>query len=115
MRKSWGVLLAAGMCLTGTVWGQTVNINTASPTALTQLDGIGPKKAKAIVDYRSANGPFGSVGDITEVKGIGPKTLAHDRAMMSVKAPGSHAGEANADSPNGQQAGQASSNGAGST
>ena len=115
MRKMWGALLAAGMCLTGTVWAQTVNINTASPAALTQLDGIGPKKAKAIVDYRSANGPFESVDDITEVKGVGPKTLAHDRAMMSVKASGSSAGEANADGQNGQQAGQALGNGGGST
>jgi len=66
------------------VWAQPVNINTANQDQLTQLSGIGPKKAQAIVDYRQAHGDFNSVDDLTQVKGIGPKTLSEDRAMITV-------------------------------
>jgi competence protein ComEA len=54
-----------------------VNVNQASPQEIAAaLSGIGPTKAKAIVDYRKANGPFKSVQDLAKVKGIGQKTLA---------------------------------------
>jgi competence protein ComEA len=54
-----------------------VNVNQASPQEIAAaLSGIGPAKAKAIVDYRTANGPFKSVQDLAKVKGIGQKTLA---------------------------------------
>lgn len=52
-----------------------VNINTASTQELQSLEGIGPTKAKAIVDYRTKNGQFKTVDDIKNVKGIGDKTL----------------------------------------
>jgi comEA protein len=53
----------------------TVNINTAHSVDLEALPGIGPVKAQAIVDYRNANGDFGSIEDLDNVKGIGAKTL----------------------------------------
>lgn len=53
-----------------------VNINTASVDELDSVKGIGPTKAKAIVDYRTKNGPFKSVDDLKGVKGFGDKTLA---------------------------------------
>jgi competence ComEA-like helix-hairpin-helix protein len=52
-----------------------LNVNTAQDYELAMLPGIGPKTAKAIVDYRSANGPFASLDDLTKVSGIGPKTV----------------------------------------
>lgn len=52
-----------------------ININTASATALTALPGIGPSKAKRIVDYRKTKGKFNKIIDIKKVKGIGPKTF----------------------------------------
>lgn len=52
----------------------TVNINTATESELERLPGIGPSKAKAIVEYRQA-APFKVIEEIANVKGIG-KVLA---------------------------------------
>lgn len=57
-----------------------VNINKASAAQLTAaLLGVGEVKAKAIVDYRKANGAFKTLDDVQAVKGIGPATLAKNR------------------------------------
>jgi competence protein ComEA len=56
--------------------GGRVNVNQADAEALTALPGIGPVLAQRIVDFRSANGPFGELNDLAEVTGIGPKILA---------------------------------------
>jgi competence protein ComEA len=52
--------------------GQTLDINTASETELTQLPGVGPSLAARIVEYRTENGPFQSIDDLQNVSGIGP-------------------------------------------
>lgn len=53
-----------------------VNINTAdSKTIADALSGIGIKKAEAIVKFRTDNGAFLVIEDLTKVKGIGQKTL----------------------------------------
>lgn len=63
----------------------TVNINLADVETLTrELNGIGATKAKAIVAYREAHGPFGSVDELLEVKGIGAATLEKNRAKLSL-------------------------------
>lgn len=61
-----------------------VNINTASVDELNAVKGIGPSKAKAIVDYREKNGPFKSVDDLKEIKGFGDKSIAKLRGELSV-------------------------------
>ncbi|MFP4079646.1 MAG: ComEA family DNA-binding protein [Ectothiorhodospira sp.] len=56
--------------------GSTVNVNEAGPEALAEgLHGVGPAKAEAIIDYRQDQGPFRSVHELTEVKGIGERTV----------------------------------------
>lgn len=53
-----------------------VNINEADAAAISEaLSGIGPKKAAAIVQYRTEHGRFQSVKDLENVPGIGAKTL----------------------------------------
>jgi competence protein ComEA len=60
----------------GAVPGQPVNLNTASPEQLDQLDGVGPATAQKIVAYRQAHGGFRSVTELDQVPGIGEKKLA---------------------------------------
>ncbi len=61
-----------------------VNINTSSVEELVLLNGIGESKAKAIVEYRESNGMFKVIGDLTNVKGIGPKLVEKNRANLSL-------------------------------
>lgn len=62
----------------------TVNINTADAAALERVKGIGPAKARAILEYRRQHGPFLSVDDLVRVPGIGEKTLSKLRDQVSV-------------------------------
>ena len=62
-----------------------ININQADASVLDlALDGIGAAKAQAIVEYRELHGPFESIEDLANVKGIGPGTLERNRGRISV-------------------------------
>jgi competence protein ComEA len=53
-----------------------VDVNTANTDALRGIKGIGPAKAKAILDERQAHGPFKDAADLSSrVKGMGGKTV----------------------------------------
>ncbi len=60
------------------------NINTASQSELELLQGVGPVKARSIVDYRKNNGLFQSKDDLMEVDGIGAGTLNRLRDDITV-------------------------------
>ena len=61
-----------------------ININTADVAALTQLKGVGAKKAEAIIAWRTANGKFKTVEQLMDVKGIGEAILATNRDKISI-------------------------------
>ncbi|MBR4738349.1 MAG: helix-hairpin-helix domain-containing protein [Rhodocyclaceae bacterium] len=63
-----------------------VDINTATEAELATLTNIGEAKAREIVAYRKANGPFASVEDLAKVKGIGAATIEKNRARLTVSA-----------------------------
>lgn len=67
--------------------GPKVNLNTASVSELTTLPGIGEVKAKAIIEYRVANGGFKSIEEIMNVKGIGEKTFLKLKDLIYVDVP----------------------------
>lgn len=52
-----------------------VNINTADTNGLESVPGIGPAKAKAIIEYRSKHGGFKTIQELDNVNRIGPKTI----------------------------------------
>ncbi len=62
-----------------------ININTASAEELTQLQGIGPKYAAKIVEYRDQNEPFASPEDLMKVPGIGQKTFEKNKDLITVE------------------------------
>jgi len=62
-----------------------ININTASAQELETLPGIGPAYAERIIRYRQEHGPFQRIEDITQVKGIGPKTLEKIEDFITVR------------------------------
>lgn len=61
-----------------------ININTATKEELMTLNGIGEVKATAILEYRRENGNFYTVDELTNVKGIGEKTLEKIRERVRV-------------------------------
>jgi competence protein ComEA len=64
-----------------------VNINTATAEELDAVKTISPAKAKAIVDYRTQNGPFKSLDELKKVKGFGEKSVAKAAAELSISGP----------------------------
>jgi competence protein ComEA len=52
-----------------------INLNTATLDELTRLPGVGPSRAKAILEVRTKLGGFKKVDDLMRVKGIGRKTF----------------------------------------
>jgi competence protein ComEA len=82
-----------GLLVPAWAWAGPVNINTADAKTLAkELDGIGPAKAQAIVEYRQKNGAFKSAEDLLKVEGIGPALLDQNQGNIRVEK---GAGEAN--------------------
>lgn len=61
-----------------------ININTATQKELETLPGIGPAKAGDIIAYRTQNGPFRTIDDIINVRGIGDKTFESLKELIRI-------------------------------
>ena len=91
---TWLRMLFATLALAGAVFTsaqapqdapERVNINTADAATLARvLNGVGLKKAGAIVAHREANGRFDSAADLAKVKGIGEATVARNADKIAV-------------------------------
>ncbi|GAA1757575.1 hypothetical protein GCM10009681_31050 [Luedemannella helvata] len=64
--------------------GGPVNLNTATLDELQTLPGVGPVLAQRILDYRTAQGGFRSVGDLRKVSGIGDTRFAQLKDLVTV-------------------------------
>ncbi|MDZ3990453.1 ComEA family DNA-binding protein [Pseudomonas sp. Teo4] len=63
-----------------------LDLNKADAVTLQkELNGIGKAKAEAIVAYREVNGPFTSVDELLEIKGIGNALLERNRSKLMVE------------------------------
>ena len=62
-----------------------LDLNAATASDLEGLPGIGPKMADRIIRYRESKGPFRSVDELNNVRGIGARTLEKLRPMIAVE------------------------------
>ena len=65
--------------------GESININTADKEVLMSIKGIGEKRAEAIIAYREQNGPFKSVDQLAEIKGLGQVFIDSNREQLAVE------------------------------
>jgi len=59
-----------------------IDLNTATSEQLQQLDGIGPVRAQAIIEYRRLHGPIERVSQLLDIQGIGEKTADSIRGLV---------------------------------
>ena len=78
------IVLAMTLVFASAAWSAAININTATSEQLTELKGIGFKKAEAIISYRTEHGEFKKAEDLANVKGIGSKTVEKNLAIIQV-------------------------------
>ncbi|MEN8719209.1 MAG: helix-hairpin-helix domain-containing protein [Oceanococcaceae bacterium] len=77
---------AAATLFTAQVFAGPVNINTADAATLAdELNGVGPVVAERIVEHRSNQGPFTSAEQLTQVRGIGSRTLEKNAAFIQLQ------------------------------
>jgi competence protein ComEA len=86
MKMLKSLLLVLALAVAAPVFAQgAVDINSASAAEIaTALNGVGLKKAEAIVAYREQHGPFRSADELINVKGIGLATVERNREVIRV-------------------------------
>ena len=63
---------------------EIIHLNQATAEQLQDLQGVGPALSERIVSYRDEHGPFSSVDQLAEVKGIGAAKLARFKDRLTV-------------------------------
>ena len=88
MRTIQSMLVLLTMLVSVLSFAGPVDINSADASTLASaISGVGESRAAAIVEYRDTHGPFTSVDDLSNVKGIGMKTVDKSRNNLMVSAP----------------------------
>ena len=87
---------AVSPVIASVVTGETLHIAVSAhdaPIAINQLDaaglasamkGVGPRKAEAIVEFRTANGPFMAIEELLNVSGIGERILQMNAGRLQL-------------------------------
>lgn len=84
VKKLFLIMLIALPCYLSAA--DKININTASKEVLmSEIKGVGEKRADAIISYREQNGPFKSVDELAEVSGVGESIVEKNRDLLTVK------------------------------
>lgn len=65
-----------------------IDVNTASAEVLADtIDGVGLKRAQAIIEYREQHGAFASVDELAQVRGISAGIVERNRERITANAP----------------------------
>jgi competence protein ComEA len=79
-------LLAICLLIPTLLFAETININTADKeTLMSAIKGVGEKRAEAIIAYREEHGPFKSIEELTDVRGVGPSIVESNMDNLSLK------------------------------
>jgi competence protein ComEA len=88
MQTLKSLFLILAVLVSAQVYAGPVDINSADADMLASaIDGVGEKKAATIVQYRETNGPFASVDELVNIKGIGAGTVDRNREKLTVTSP----------------------------
>ena len=79
-----GILSLLTAFLLNTSAAAAIDINSATQSELETIKGIGPTKAKIIVEYRQKNGPFKNLNALANVKGFGNASVAKIKHELTV-------------------------------
>ena len=79
-------LLAICLLIPTLLFAETININTADKeTLMSTIKGVGEKRADAIIAYREDHGPFKSIEELANVRGVGPSIVESNMDNLSLK------------------------------
>jgi len=81
--KKFFLMLISLFAFSGMAYA-VVDLNTADQAQLQTVKGIGPAKAKTIIEYRTKNGAFKSVDELTKVSGFGEKSVTKMKGDLTV-------------------------------
>ncbi len=74
MKKRLQLLMWLAALLSLPAWAG-LDINTAKQSELEAIRGLGPVKARAIIEYRETRGPFKSLDELDHVRGFGKASI----------------------------------------
>lgn len=80
------VLLTVCLLIPTLLFAETININTADKESLmSAIKGVGEKRAEAIIAYREEHGPFKSIEELADVRGVGPSIVEANMDNLSLE------------------------------
>ena len=88
IKRAMGAALLLASLVAGPVLAAPdgVNINSADAETLAEvLNGVGLTKAQAIVVYREQHGAFRDAYELTNIKGIGERTVEKNEARIRLQ------------------------------